>query len=127
MRSIDPDQLDALSASMGLHGNVVIVHLSGELDMATAPRLHLQLSEAARLISPPRLVVDMAGLGFCDSSGLNLMVKTLNEVKRAGGRLVLSGVGERFTRLLRVTGLDRSFQTYPSVELAAAELGDIAY
>ncbi|GAA3441940.1 STAS domain-containing protein [Planomonospora venezuelensis] len=122
MRSIDPGELGIFSASVGLRGDIVIVRLSGELDMSTAPRLGLQIAEAARLISPPRLVIDVQHLDFCDSSGLNLMVKTVHEVERAGGRLLLSGVRDRFARLLRVTGLGRTLQARPTVELAVAEL-----
>ncbi|GGS57982.1 anti-sigma factor antagonist [Planobispora rosea] len=123
MRLIDYGGIATFSASTGLSGDVVIVRLSGELDMATAPRLHAQIAEATRLISPPLLVIDVQHLDFCDSSGLNLMVKTLHEVQREGGRLVLSGVHGRFARLLQVTRLDRTLRSYPGVEAAAAELG----
>ncbi|MBG0832219.1 anti-sigma factor antagonist [Planomonospora sp. ID67723] len=122
MGPIDSGELGIFSASVGLRGDVVIVRLSGELDMSTAPRLSLQISEATRLISPPRLVIDVQHLEFCDSSGLNLMVKTVHEVERAGGRLLLSGVRERFARLLRVTGLGRTLQAHPTIETAVAEL-----
>ncbi|GIH80667.1 STAS domain-containing protein [Planobispora longispora] len=123
MRAIDYGEISTFSASMGLSGDVVIVRLSGELDMATAPRLHVQIAEATRLISPPRLVIDVQYLDFCDSSGLNLMVKTLHRVQREGGRLVLSGVGGRFARLLQVTRLDQTLHSYSTVETAVAELG----
>ncbi|MFB4280528.1 MULTISPECIES: STAS domain-containing protein [unclassified Nonomuraea] len=81
----------------------------GDLDLATMEEFRNGLAQAMKCHRPPLVVVDLQGVGFCDSSGLNTLIWAANTVEAAGGRLQLSGAGPRVTRLLRLTGLDRRF------------------
>ena len=86
-------------------GGTVTVSPSGELDIATVPRL----SEALSAEQEPyqRLVLDLRGLSFIDSSGLRYV---LMEVERAADEEyaveVIPG-DERVQRIFRLTGADR--------------------
>ncbi|GAB2444111.1 hypothetical protein GCM10027187_05070 [Streptosporangium sandarakinum] len=112
----------AFSVTTGLRGDVVVLRLAGELDLAAAPLLRARLSEAMALITPPHIVIDTEDLLFCDSSGLSVLVGGLRGVRAAGGRLVLSGVRPRFARLLALTGLTREIRAYTTVDEAAEHL-----
>ena len=85
---------------------VCVAHLSGELDMATAPLLaeYLREQTAAR---PTELVLDLGGVTLLAAAGLALIVKALNNDSGIHGRLHLAGVaGNRpVERVLRLTGL----------------------
>ncbi|NUW36298.1 STAS domain-containing protein [Nonomuraea sp. SMC257] len=108
----------------GRHDGVTVVALAGELDIATAGALRQAVTDALSGApdEPPLLVIDMLAVDFCDSTGLSVLVSTINGAAGAGGRAVLSGIGPRMARLLRVTGLDKRFQTYDTVDDAVQAL-----
>ena len=67
-----------------------------------------------------RLVVDLADVGFIDSSGLGALVSALKTLKRSdnGGDVRLARVQAPVVSLLEIIRLNRVFTTYPSIEQA---------
>ena len=61
-------------------GDVLIVHLAGELDIYTVPALRRQLARHDRLETS--LVVDLSGVEFIDSCGLRLRPQAVLEFRR---------------------------------------------
>ena len=102
MTSVDPDP--ALHIDERSDG---IVHLSGELDMATAPQLRAALQ---RLLDAgaSRVVVDVADLSFCDSTGLTVFVWAHQSFPAENG-FILQNPTERMRLLLRTTQLEQEF------------------
>ena len=93
-----------------------VVALRGELDMADAAAVEAALTAVAG--REPRIIVDLAGLEFIDSSGLAALARGRRQARQAGGDLVLAGPGPR---LMLVLGLARSadaFSVYATVEEA---------
>lgn len=98
----------------------LVLTLSGDLDHAS----HLQLlDEAGALIAGgrPRLVVDLAGVNFCDSTGLGALVRVHRQAQARGGWLRLAAPGAALRRMLEVTNLVRLLAVYGSVPDAAAD------
>src|SRR5688572_16880601 len=91
----------------------VVVHLAGDLDVATAPRVRAALLEA--LVGSPNVVVECAALDFLDSTGLGVLIAARTRARTAGGSLLLTGVRPQLERLLAVTGVDRLFRIEPHV------------
>ncbi|MFJ5228548.1 anti-sigma factor antagonist [Kitasatospora sp. NPDC088391] len=81
-----------------------VVVLAGELDHHTAPRLHRVLE---RLPAPLPVVLDLAGLGFCDSVGVAELLYAFRRTEQAGSVLVLVAVAPDLAHLLALTGVDR--------------------
>lgn len=83
------------------HPNATVLRLAGELDLATAPDV-LAAVEAAAGDDGSRLVLDMSGVSFIDSTG----VRTLLEANRvAGNDLTLLAPSPAVTRVLELTEL----------------------
>ena len=80
----------------------VLVRLSGELDMSTVPILEQRLREA-RDAGGRRLVVDLSGLDFMDSSGLRCVVQANSRVSERGLRFALVRGGEPVHRVFEIT------------------------
>ena len=81
-----------------------VVLLTGEIDLSTAPRLSTVVSEL--LTDPPaRVVLDMAGVTFCDSQGLGTLVVLSRKASLAQSCLVLTNVADFLLRVLDITGL----------------------
>jgi anti-sigma B factor antagonist len=104
--------------------DAVVLAVSGELDVASAPMLRAHVRFALRG-RPARLVLDLAGLGFCDAAGLSVLAMAQNAATRDGASLALAAVPRPVSRLLEMTGMDRTLDVYPSVA-AAARLPDAA-
>jgi anti-anti-sigma factor len=86
-----------------------VLILTGEIDMATAGDLRAATTRTLRE-PPARVVLDFAGVTFCDSQGLSTLISINREVTGVGGRLVLINVGDFMSRLLEITGLRAAFE-----------------
>ncbi|HYN97331.1 MAG TPA: STAS domain-containing protein [Pilimelia sp.] len=97
----------------------LVFEVRGELDMATAPQLREELQ---RLIDAGDrdVVVDMAGVGFMDSSALGALVVMYKALRDVGGRLRLAAVQPAVLSLLKVTSVDRVIDIYDDVRAAEA-------
>lgn len=99
----------------------VIVALRGELDVLDAAGVAGAL--AAVTVRGPRVVVDLAGLGFIDASGLGALVSARKHARRAGGDLLLAAPQQRVLEVLAVSRLLNLFSVHPSVEEAVCSAG----
>jgi anti-sigma B factor antagonist len=101
-----PDvELNVSTASQGGHA---VVTATGELDLYTAPRLQAALAGLLRG-DVDRIVVDLAGVEFCDSTGMNVLLSAMKRIKEQGGSLELAAPRPAVKRILQVTGRDGVF------------------
>ena len=105
-------ELHVSSRSQGDHA---IVIATGEIDLYTAPRLQSELAEVIAHAAPaPRIVVDMSGVEFCDSTGMNILLSCLRQVRERGGELELAAPRPAVMKILQVTALDSVFTIVPA-------------
>lgn len=64
-----------------------------------------------------RIVLDLAGIDFIDSSGLGAIISSLKSVGD-GGDLVLCNISEQVMNLFRLTRMNRVFAIFDSREKA---------
>ena len=91
---------------------VARVRPEGELDMSTVDELQRLLDESLAS-GAKRLVVDLRGLSFMDSTGITLLTRFSNAATRDGFELALVRGDERIARLFALTGLDEYFTFVP--------------
>ena len=105
-------------------GRVAVVSLPVEIDISNADQIREDLLSVVNR-GATTLVVDMSATTFCDSAGVNALVRTLKRAtaNSTGMRLVVSTHAVR--RVLDITGVDHLIDIYPSVaaSLAAADQG----
>ncbi|MFD8480411.1 STAS domain-containing protein [Kitasatospora sp. NPDC059673] len=100
----------------------LVVRPEGELDHDSVGPLREALERA--VANPPgRLVVDCGGLDFCDSTGLNLLLRAHAAAEQVGLPLLLAAPGRVVLRMLEITGADQVLAVRATVEDA---LGDDA-
>jgi anti-sigma B factor antagonist len=105
-----PDvELQVSSRSQGDH---TIVTLAGEIDLYTAPRLQTELVAAMRSADPALVVVDMSGVEFCDSTGMNVLLAAHRQACARGGDLALAAPRAPVRKILEVTGLASVFTVH---------------
>ena len=83
-----------------------LVSVSGEVDMATAPRL----AEAVAQFTNGSVTVDLSGVTFLDSSGLNALVAAGKYIEHRNGRLLVRDASPIVQRLFEISGLDGYLQ-----------------
>jgi anti-sigma B factor antagonist len=88
--------------------DAVVVAVSGELDVATAPALREELYRAIDQ-HLPKVIVDLAEMNFIDSTGLGVLVGALKRVKEGNGGLELRALSPSARRVFEITGLSRAF------------------
>lgn len=96
-----------------------VVTVGGEVDVFTAPALDERL---VSLIDEGkvRLVVDLTGVEFLDSTGLGVLVKALKRTREHDGSLDLVATQERILKVFRITGLDAVMPLHDTVAAAVA-------
>lgn len=97
----------------------VVVSVSGEVDVYTAPQLRERLVE---LIDQGRyhIVVDLSEVEFLDSTGLGVLVGGLRRSRNHDGDLALVCTQPRIMKVFEVTGLNKVFSIADSVEAVVA-------
>jgi len=105
-----------LNVSSRFHDDHTIVTICGEIDLYTAPRLHSELASLLAGDSPARMTIDMSGVEFCDSTGMNVLLSCLRRVRERGGELEIAAPKPAVRKILQVTGLDSVFTLVESAD-----------
>jgi anti-sigma B factor antagonist len=103
-----PELPDEFEISESLEPDGVRLKIAGELDVAVVGRLQDRLDSLAR--AGETVVLDLAGLTFIDSSGLNVLVTALKAAKRDGWQLrIEQNMSPPVQRVVTMMGLDAVF------------------
>jgi anti-sigma B factor antagonist len=101
-------------------GDWIVLVAKGEVDLYTAPRLKEQVGGLVAE-GKPLIAVNLEGVEFMDSTGIGVLIGGLKRCREAGGDLRLVAPREPVHKVLSITGLDRVFSIYDSVELATSD------
>jgi anti-sigma B factor antagonist len=95
-------------------GETQVLTVLGELDLVTADSLYLRARAAvgrhARLV-----LLDLAGVSFCDARGLGALVRIANDADATGCGFGLISPQPNVARILRVTGLNTRLRVFASI------------
>lgn len=83
----------------------VAVRLKGELDHSEARRLREEMDALIDETGAKRLLLDLSGLDFMDSSGIGLIIGRYKRMKRRGGSVEVVGSNPRIDRIFDMAGL----------------------
>lgn len=91
----------------------VVVRLAGELDLYNAHTVRETLIGCAEE-SPDRLVVDLSGVNFIDSTALGVLIEARTRMTNRRSFL-LAAPGLETRRALEISGLDKHFNVHESL------------
>ncbi len=100
-------------------GQVAVATLPVEIDLVNADQVREDLLSVLNR-GPAALIVDMGGTTFCDSAGVNALVRAYKRAAASGATMRLVVSAPTVQRVLAITGVDRLVGTYPSVAAALA-------
>jgi anti-sigma B factor antagonist len=97
-----------------------VVSVTGEVDVASAPRLREQLIGLVAE-GDTKLVLDLDNVDFLDSTGLGVIVGALKRARTHGGDLRIACEQPRILKVFEITGLHLAMPILPTVAEATRE------
>ena len=95
----------------------LLATIIGDIDLARSPALRLELLDLVKQ-KPKRLVVDLSGVPYMDSSGVATLIEALQHQRKAGAKMVLCGLQAKVRSIFEIARLDAVFKIVPDCEAA---------
>ena len=109
-----------MNLDVSQHGSAAVITLTGSLlggpDAAALKNKLHELVAAGKI----RVVVNLKNVEFINSSGLAMLISSLNTMRDTGGDMKIANASEKITTLIKVTKLGSLFENHPTVEAAIA-------
>lgn len=103
-------------------GEAAVITLPEEIDISNSEQVREELLSLLNR-GPAVLIVDMAETTFCDSAGVNALVRAHKRATANGAEIRLVVTSPGVQRVLDITGMDRLIPVYPSMTASLAEPG----
>ncbi|MFD9429498.1 STAS domain-containing protein [Streptomyces sp. NPDC060002] len=107
-----------LSVEHRVVDGVRVVTVRGEIDHAVRDVLSEALLSEDGAAPPLRVVADLSGVTFMDSSGINVFLAAHRRVSDAHGWLRIAAAQEPVLHVLRLVGVDALLACHPTTEQA---------
>lgn len=91
---------------------VTVLDLAGRFDAHAAPDVAVVLEQTAP-VTPAKVVVNLGGVSFMDSTALATLVQGMKRCRQAGGDLRLCNLQQPVRIIFELTRLDKAFDIYP--------------
>jgi anti-anti-sigma factor len=112
------DRPDRLFAEHKEVNGIRVVTVQGEIDHTVKDILSEALLSQDGTVPAQRSVVDLSGVTFMDSSGINVLITAYQQVSEAQGWLRIAGAQESVLRVLTLVGVDALIPCHPTIEQA---------
>lgn len=101
--------MDTKNADVKLESknNILTAAISGEIDHHCAKNIRQEIDAALLSASPNKLIIDMSGVTFMDSSGLGLILGRYTKAEEIGVQFSVWGARGRIRQMFDMAGLDR--------------------
>jgi anti-anti-sigma factor len=103
-------------------GEIVVLAVQGEADLATVPDFAAHLWRAVDA-GERRILIDLGETRFIDSKTVEVLLAAAARVRRQEGLMAIACEGESICRVLELCGVKRMLPVCESREQALAELG----
>ncbi len=105
-----------LNVTTSDHLGSTLVHVEGEIDLATAPQFERELQRTG---PAGELIIDLSGVAFMDSTAVGVLARKSKQLADDDRRLILVSAAGAVRRVLEVSGLDKVIPVYADLESAA--------
>lgn len=102
---------DRIGVSVTPTADGVSVTVRGEIDLDTVGLLRTALLQAMASYDGAGVTLDLSDVSFCDSSGLNALLRARQHALCEHRRLTITAAGPQVTRLLELTGSAALFRS----------------
>lgn len=99
-------------------GDAILIPLNGEIDLHTSADLRGQLLRLLENKKPKKVILNLAGVPYMDSSAIAVLVELLQRVRKSSGNVYLTNLQPRVKGLLEIARLETIFVVAASEEEA---------
>ena len=99
-------------------GQVTILDVVGDIDLANSPELRKALMREIREMRRPRVVMNLIKVRYIDSSGVASLIEGLKASRDLGTRFILFGLSGSVREVLQLSRLLKIFEVYDNEEQA---------
>jgi len=117
-----PSAASTIDIQIDRENTTTIVHLAGELDLAAANQLTTAIHDLLSDGAVRKLVFDLAGVGFCDSAGIAILIKAWHTGQAIGVPVYARAAQPRVAAVLQITGVWSVLCTGPLPDTAQQHL-----
>ncbi len=97
-----------------------ILDVSGNIDMSNSPEVRKALLREIREKGVTRVVLNLTGVAYIDSSGVASLVEGLKASRESGSRFILFGLSDSAREVLKISRLLKLFEVYDDETQAIA-------
>ena len=98
--------------------NTTILDVIGDIDLANSPAMRKALLLELREKRIPRVILNLEGVKYIDSSGIASLVEGLKASRDLQSRLILFGLSKSAREVLQLSRLLKLFEIYENEEQA---------
>ena len=98
------------------NGACSVVHVKGDIDLKSSPELRAAILDLYEKRGQERVVLDLSGVNYIDSSGVASLVEGLQEAKKRSARFILCALNEAPRHVLELTRLIKVFEIAATLE-----------
>ena len=99
---------------------VTIFDITGHIDLANSPELRKALLKELRESKTPRVIMNLTGVRYIDSSGVASLVEALKAARDQGLRFILYGLSPAAREVLQLSRLITIFEVFDNEQQALA-------
>lgn len=110
--------------SINEHSNYVVISLTGELIEKNQAADLLKKVEELVAANKSKIALNLEGLKYMNSSGLNTLIQLLTKTRNSGGETVIYNMNKKINELLLITKLNTLFKIVETEDQALKLLGN---
>ena len=99
--------------------DIVVLEVTGKITIGRDSKQLEWSTDNLLRENKKNIVFDLSGVTHIDSTGVAIIVMTAGQIKQAGGKLRVCTQGH-VEKVLRLTGIDRVVELYPTISAATA-------
>lgn len=103
--------------------NTTIFDVTGDIDLANSPTVRKALLTELREKKIPRVIMNLKGVKYIDSSGIASLVEGLKVSRDLQARFILFGLSKSAREVLQLSRLLKLFEIYENEEQALSGEG----
>jgi anti-sigma B factor antagonist len=99
---------------------ITAYEIKGDIDINSSPEIRDSFEKVIKN-KAMKVLVNLNGVSYVDSSGLATLVEMLKKTRSYGGRLRISNLAPKVKSLFEITKLEKLFEIFDTAEDAIAE------
>lgn len=103
-------------------GGVVLIEVNGDIDLFQSRELRETVSGYIA-VGKNKIVINLSGVAYIDSSGLGVLISARTQLKKAGGDLKIAEITDSVRNVVTLTKLNQLLDFYEDNEEALGAFG----